>query len=112
VSERDGFTDELLKLLDKLPRDLPEAQFAYRKVIYLMGLRILEKFKDAAIGAGPHDVGEQPIYPERSVGTIIIVDTATGTGGQSGGGHINAIIPILNAALHLKAPKPVPPKSD
>lgn len=108
---------ELARLIGEIPdkATLPEAQFAYRQVIFFMGLKILEAFPEAAIGpvereslaratnapaggetgGGGHGGGRGP-------------ETEAGGGGQTGGGHINTVIKIAGIVLCLK--EPTPPK--
>jgi hypothetical protein len=110
-----AFKADLVRLIGEIPdkSTLPQAQFAYRQMIFFMGLRILEAFPEAAIGpvesedmaratnapaggehgGGGHGGGRGP-------------ETEAGGGGQSGGGHINTVVKIAGIVLCLKEPKP------
>jgi hypothetical protein len=52
MAERDVFIEDFEKLLNRIPNtySLPQWQFAYRQVIYSMGLKILEKFPKDVVG--------------------------------------------------------------
>jgi hypothetical protein len=86
-----AFKAELLRLVGETPdvSSLQQAQYAYGRIIYLLGLRILEAFPEAAIGPPPHGEG----------GSGII-----GIDGQKPGGYINTIIKVAGTALCLGQP--------
>jgi hypothetical protein len=128
MSKQIAFKEELLRLVEKIPDgpSLLQAQYAYRQIIFFMGLKILETFPEAAIGLPPSGRGEQEAFDRESlmeaVNAVVEAEIrvgggyigrgpemAAGGGGQTGGGHINAIIKIAGIALGLKSPTP-PPK--
>ncbi|HEY2144984.1 MAG TPA: hypothetical protein VGH12_02860 [Steroidobacteraceae bacterium] len=106
MSNRDPFADGFERLLATIPATstLQQWQFAYKEVIYIMGLKILAQFKDDAIGPAPVErmmsaPGPQP-------------------GGLPGGGihpyypagqPINPIIHVAAAVLGLDPPPKKPP---
>jgi len=53
----DAFAGKFKALLEEFPNNfsLPECQFLYRKVIFSMGLRILERFQDDLSGPDPFE---------------------------------------------------------
>ena len=55
MTERDVFIEDFKGLLDRIPDtySLPQWQFAYRQVIYSMGLQILDKFRRDVVGPDP-----------------------------------------------------------
>jgi hypothetical protein len=55
MSATDVFAENFQKLLREIPvgTKLPEFQFLYRKVIFSMGLQILQRFEKDAVGPSP-----------------------------------------------------------
>jgi hypothetical protein len=126
MSKRSALKAEVLRLAENIPDDpsLAQAQYAYRQIIYFMGLKILETFPEAAIGLPPSGREDhEAFYHERLTESINVTVQAeiaggfrypeigaTGGGGQGPGGHINAIIgKVMGIVLGLKPPAPVPP---
>jgi hypothetical protein len=127
MSKRNALRDEVLRLAESIPEEpsLRQAQFAYRQIIFFMGLRILETFPETAIGAPPSGRGDHETHEhealreaiggfahaEIAIGMGRGPEIAAGGGGQTGGGHINAIIgKIVGIVLGLTPPtSPVPP---
>jgi hypothetical protein len=109
MSESDTFAVDLEKAFSKMSENwsLEEAQHAYRQLIYSAGLKILERFPEAAVGEGGSS-GYGPEEPELVAGTIGIIFAATG-GGSTGGGRPGFVLPVvLNLAwivLGLRRPK-------
>jgi len=52
MATKDAFVEDFKKLLGRIPDDYSYQhwQYAYRQAIYLMGMKILEKFPDEALG--------------------------------------------------------------
>ena len=103
MANRDAFIEDFKKLLDRIPDDysLPQWQHAYRQIIYLMGLKILEKFPNDVFGPEP---GEAVPYPT--------VMSAGANPDKSGGpgGHPNIICRLVCVVLDIppRAGKPQP----
>ncbi len=96
MSTTDPILAEFERLLGRIPENftLQQWQFAYKKVIFTMGMKILERFPQNAFGPPPTK------SPVKGRGPF-----AAG-GGPKGG----PIIHVANAALDL-APPPPPPSS-
>ena len=92
----DNFLGEFDKLLDAIPDtlSLPKWQFAYRQVIYSMGLKILQNFPKAVVGPNPFEAAEAATD-----------STATSTGASSAhigaGGHPSVICKLACAVLDV-----------
>lgn len=73
MATNDAFVEDFRKLLGRIPDDYSYQhwQYAYRQVIYLMGMKILEKFPDEALGLD-YAEGEYPKHQQIK---------------QKGGGH-------------------------
>jgi hypothetical protein len=94
MASRDEFADKFRKLLRDVPDDytLEQWQHAYRQAIFLMGMKILERFEDDAI-AGPHRNGEdgggggrgEGVQPATANKGPVIVFIDSHGGGQGGG---------------------------
>lgn len=94
MSKSDPLSTEFERLLEKVPSTftLEQWQFAYKKVIFSMGLKILELFPDNAFGPPPT---KSPVK---------------GRGPFAAGPGPGPIIHIANAALGLAPPPPpLPP---
>ncbi len=111
MAKGDAFIEDFKKLLESIPSNysLPQWQFAYRQVSYLMGMKILGKFSADVVGpdpSGPPPAGPQPALgpgapPPREVSY-----------GQSGGGHPSVICGVVCAVLGIGSPGgPNPPGS-
>lgn len=128
MSKRSALKAEVLRLAESIPDDpsLAQAQYAYRQIIYFMGLKILETFPESAIGLPPSGRDDhEAFYREHlteSINVTVQAEIAGGPrypdmiaagGGGPGpgpGGHINAIIgKVVGIVLGLKPPVPVPP---
>jgi hypothetical protein len=92
MSTSDPLIADFERLLDKIPATftLEQWQFAYKKMIFTMGLKILEKFPENALGPKPTK------SPPKGRGPF----TAGGPWGQG------PIIHLASAALDLAPPPP------
>jgi len=95
MSKSDSIIADFERLLDSIPDNftLQQWQFAYKKVIFAMGLKILEKFPENAFGPPPTK------SPVKGRGPFMA------GGGPTGG----PIIHLASAALGLAPPPPPPP---
>jgi hypothetical protein len=129
MSEHTALRDEVLRLAEGIPEapSLRQAQYAYRQIIFFMGLKILETFPEAAIGLPPSGRGDHESHEREALAETIdgVVQAevsigmgrgsaiaAGGGGGPTGGGHINAIVgKIVGIVLGLTPPpiSPTPP---
>jgi len=102
MATRDAFAGKFRQMLDEIPDDytLPQWQFIYQQAIISMGLRILGKFEQKAIGPDPfethHRVSARSTGSDRqqmggdcsdSSGQQMGGDPPIGGGGQGGGGN-------------------------
>jgi hypothetical protein len=118
MATQSALKDELVKIIGNIPDEssLPEAQYAFKQVMYFMALNILKAYPEAVIGPDPsRRGGGDPIgggQPIEALGKFvnIIIDSDTGGGGPTGGGHINAILKLVTVILCLKAQDRKPPK--
>jgi hypothetical protein len=109
MAKRNAFIKEFKKLLKSIPDNytLPQWQFAYRQVLYSMGMKILENFEDDVVGpdpSGAQGAGPKPGQsPSKSRGPE--------AGGQTGGGH-QTVCKFVCAVLDVTPiggnPPPVP----
>lgn len=102
MAKRDALIEDFKKLLDRIPDNysLPQWQYAYRQIIYLMGLKILEKF--------PNDVfGPDPSEPDESATYTIMSASPANSGGP--GGHPNTICRLVCVVLDVN-PQPGKPR--
>ena len=126
-----AFKAKLLRLAGEIPdaSSLQQAQYAYGRIVYLLGLQILESFPEAAIGPDPSSevdhaasqvkaanvaaqaksvAGAQPgiLYVGSGPGFPIRIGHGGpfGIDGQKPGGYINTIIKIAGTALCLGQP--------
>ena len=105
MAKRDAFVADFKKLLETISDySLPQWQFAYRNVIYSMGLEILKKFPSDVVGPDPSEPGGPA--PRAAMGTANPWSPA-GSGGP--GGHPNTICELACAALGV-GPSGKPPK--
>ena len=111
MAKRDAFTEDFKKLLETIPDNfsLPQWQFAYRQVLYSMGMRILEKFPADVVGPDPAGLGGSgprlALSPGKSGGVT--------SEGQTGGGHPSIICTLVCLVLGVtpsggKNPPPGP----
>ena len=97
MATRDVFINEFEKLLEGIPKtySLQQWQYAYRNVVYSMGLKILENFSKVVVGSDPSEpVGAASNSTITSVGPI-----SARSGGP--GGHPNTICKIVCGALDV-----------
>ena len=85
MAKRDAFIKDFKKLLKSIPSNysLPQWQFAYRQVLYSMGMKILENFPGDVVGPDPSRApppGPQPVQSPGKSGPV-------GIAGQGGGIH-------------------------
>jgi hypothetical protein len=102
MAKGDAFIGDFKKLLESIPSNysLPQWQFAYRQVLYLMGMKILENFPADVVGPDPS--GVQAPGPK-----LALKPGSPGGGvslGQTGGGHPSAICDLVCAALGIGSP--------
>ena len=93
MAKRDAFIDEFKKLLENftLQYSLPQWQFAYRQVIYTMGMEILQNFPSDVVGPDPSGlqaVGSRPAGDSPRKG----ISESSAAGGGQGPGHHPSII--------------------
>jgi hypothetical protein len=95
MDSRNDFADKFRQILKSVPEDytLEQWQHAYRQAIFLMGMKILERFEEEAI-AGPRRIAEgggdgggrrEGAQPELAPGVPVIVFIDSHGGGQGGG---------------------------
>ena len=107
MAKRDAFLEEFKSLLGSIPKDysLPQWQFAYRQVLYSMGMRILKKFPDAVVGPDPsaaQGAGPKPGQsPSKSRGA--------GIDGQTGGYHPSIVCKLVCTVLDVGSTGGNPP---
>jgi hypothetical protein len=99
MPHHDTFTKDFDKLLAIIPDDftLAQWQFAYRSVVYSMGMKILERFPEAVIGSRPH-VQPAPHVEMMTTGGAQIPAAA---GGPGGGGHPHTICTLVCLVVSL-----------
>jgi hypothetical protein len=95
MTERDVFIEDFKVLLNRIPRtySLPQWQFAYRQVIYSMGLKILENFPYDVVGPDP--TGPVVAAPDSTVTTVGAVSARSGGPGP----HPNIVCKLACAVL-------------
>jgi hypothetical protein len=115
MAKRDAFIEDFKELLESIPDNysLPQWQFAYRQVLYAMGMKILENFPTDAVGPDPSGVRAPGAGPAVSPGKTGVVSIAGG-GGQTGGGHPSIFICefaclVLGLPTVAKPRRPGPP---
>lgn len=101
MASPDAFADKFRQLLKSIPDDytLGQWQESYRQAIFLMGMRILERFESEAIAQQSHHEerrlggGETVASPEiTGVGFPIQIIASHG-GGSGGGGNPSFFMP-------------------
>jgi hypothetical protein len=102
MAKGDTFIGDFERLLELIPSNysLPQWQFAYRQVLYLMGMKILENFPTDIVGPDPSGLQAPGPKPEPKKG-------GPGSGislGQTGGGHPSVICELACAALGIGSP--------
>jgi len=106
MAPRNDFADKFRQLLKGVPDDytLEQWQHAYRQVIFLMGMRILERFESDAIAQNER----RPFWgragaanPDVAPGGVVIQFIASHGGGPDGGGN--------PSVSHPQPPHPVFP---
>jgi hypothetical protein len=102
MAQRDTFTEDFKKLLESIPDSysLPKWQFAYRQVLYLMGMKILQNFPSDVVGPDPSGLQAPGPRLAQNPGN----PTPAGGGGQTGGGHPSVICELACAALGVSSP--------
>jgi hypothetical protein len=94
MTERDVFIEDFKGLLDRIPDtySLPQWQFAYRQVIYSMGLKILENFPKDVVGPDPTG--------SVAAATYSTITSAGASSAHTGpGGHPNIVCKLACAVL-------------
>jgi hypothetical protein len=98
MTERDVFIEDFKGLLNRIPDtySLPQWQFAYRQVIYSMGLKILENFPKDVIGPDPSE-------PIRAAPNSTTTTTNGAVSARSGGpgGHPSIICKLACVVLDV-----------
>jgi hypothetical protein len=93
VTTRNLFAEKFSQLLAEIPDGytLPQWQFSYRQVIFSMGMKILERFPEEAVGEGGRaGSGSQPEVRSLAIGgSGPVVSPDSGSAGA--GGHPNYI---------------------
>lgn len=110
TSTLDSFVADFKLRLDRVDKSsLQQWQFAYKEVIFAMGLKILEKFPRNALGPEPTEEWQDQTE------ALILHPTGGGPGGgpgpilhPAGWGPGGPIIHVVGAVLGL-APPPPPP---
>jgi len=95
MAERDVFIENFQALLDSIPRtySLPQWQYAYREVVYSMGLKILENFRRDVIGPDPTE-------PVAAAANSTITSGGVSSDHSGGlGGHPNIVCKLACAVL-------------
>lgn len=106
MASHDVFADKFRKLLRDVPDDysLEQWQHAYRQAIFLMGMKILERFEEDAI-AGPRRNMEgggggggrgDGAHPDTANKGPVVVFIDAGGGGQGGGWNPSIIFRPCN----------------
>ena len=96
MATRDVFINEFEKLLEGIPKtySLQQWQYAYRNVVYSMGLKILKNFPEDVVGPDPTEpVGAAPNSTITSLG-----ESSAHTGP---GPHPNTICKLACAVLNV-----------
>jgi hypothetical protein len=105
MPKHDAFIEDFEKLLAKIPEhySLAQWQYAYRNVLYSMGLKILENFPQAVVGPDPSaKQGTPPEHAEMMMlgggppGAI-----PAGSGGSTGGHRPNILCQLTCTILQL-----------
>jgi hypothetical protein len=83
MADLDALTNQFAKLLGSTENEytLAEWRYAYRKVIYSMGLRVLMDFPEIIVGPPPSSVGSTPLMEKGPPGD------SPGFGGGNPGSH-------------------------
>jgi hypothetical protein len=106
MPKHDAFIAEFEKLLGKIPEhySLEQWQYAYRNVVYSMGLKILERFPEAIVGPDPATNAVKPPQPPQmrvlSAGGPPPALPA-GAGGSTGGHRPNVVCKLVCAVLDI-----------
>ena len=114
TSTLDSLVAEFKGRLNKIDKSsLQQWQFAYKEVIFAMGLKILEQFPQNALGPVPIAEGKGGGGPGPGGGPIIHAPAGGGPGGgpiiHAGGPGGGPIIHLATAVLGLAPPPPPPP---
>jgi hypothetical protein len=98
MGERDVFIEDFKELLDRIPDtySLPQWQFAYRQVIYSMGLKILENFPH-------HVVGPDPTEPGAAGPNSTITSAGASSAHVGPGPHPNIVCKLACAVLGVSS---------
>jgi hypothetical protein len=96
MAERDVFIKDFKGLLDEIPNtySLEQWQYAYRQVVYSMGLKILENFPHQVVGPDP----TEPVAAAPN-STMTSVDASSARTGP--GPHPNTICKLACAVLNV-----------
>ncbi len=101
MPKSDAFAEKFRELLKEMPAEytLKQWQYAYRQAIFLMGMRILERFEKEAIaqigrppagprpgaqGGGGRDAGAGPAVTAGGLPIVVSIDSHGGGSGGSG----------------------------
>jgi hypothetical protein len=108
TSTLDSFVADFKVRLNKIDKSsLQQWQFAYKEVIFAMGLKILEQFPRNALGPEPTAKGHA------TAEALVIHPAGGGPGGgpiiHAGGPGGGPIIHLATAVLGLAPPPPPPP---
>jgi hypothetical protein len=101
MAPRNDFADKFRQLLKDVPADytLEQWQQAYRQVIFLMGMQILEHFETEAIAQQAHREqkrfggNESAAVADVAGGGNVIMYIASHGGGPGGGGNPSIFFP-------------------
>jgi hypothetical protein len=113
TSTLDSLVADFKGRLNKIDKSsLQQWQFAYKEVIFAMGLKILEQFPKNALGPVPIAEGKGGGGPGPGGGPIIHIPAGGPGGGpiiHAGGPGGGPIIHLATAVLGLAPPPPPPP---
>jgi hypothetical protein len=117
MSTSDPIIADFERFLAKIPDafTLQQWQFAYKKVIFTMGLRILNKFPQNAFGPDPSSPplpatgSENGGYDVMSLSLTVSPTKGRVPWAMGGGPTGNPIIHVWQAAMELAPPPPPPP---
>ena len=100
MATRNVFIEDFKKILETIPDtySLPQWQFAYRQVVYSMGLKILEKFPNEVVAPDPSKPG--PHSPAMSPG-----NPGDYTIDRGPGPHPNTICRLVCLVLDIPPPR-------
>jgi hypothetical protein len=96
MAERNDFIEDFKGLLDRIPDtySLPQWQFAFRQVVYSMGLKILENF--------PRDVvGPDPTEPVAAASNSTKTSLGVSSAHTGPGGHPNIVCKLACTVLDI-----------